>query len=187
MPENKLLLVKNGSYVKWCESDGSSSRYISKKERFLAEQLALKKLYLIQLDELMAKQQLLDKILADYIEMNSCSTSQLIDSDCYQELLAPFFDSHPDTISQWLDSEYPKNASHPENLIHNTVKGHKVRSKSEVIIANALYQNKIPYIYERGLYLDEILFFPDFTIMHPETFQIYYWEHFGMIDNTSYC
>lgn len=29
--------------------------------------------------------------------------------------------------------------------------------------------------------------FPDFTIMHPLTGKIYYWEHFGMLDDDEYC
>lgn len=30
-------------------------------------------------------------------------------------------------------------------------------------------------------------FYPDFTIRHPQTGKIIYWEHFGMMDNPSYC
>ena len=64
--------------------------------------------------------------------------------------------------------------------------GQKVRSKSEVIIANTLYINKIPYRYECGIHLEDILLFPDFTILHPKTMELFYWEHFGMMNNNAY-
>lgn len=73
------------------------------------------------------------------------------------------------------------------NLIHTTLAGHKVRSKSEVIISNLLYTNQIPYRYEAVLPLKEFTAYPDFTILHPVTNKIFYWEHFGMMDNAPYC
>ena len=50
-----------------------------------------------------------------------------------------------------MNGQYKCNPSHPENLIHKTMQGHLVRSKSEVIIANTLYMNQIPYRYENQL------------------------------------
>lgn len=44
----------------------------------------------------------------------------------------------------------------------------------------------IPFRYECELQLGEIAVYPDFTIMHPKTEKIYYWEHFGLIDDSSY-
>ena len=57
-----------------------------------------------------------------------------------------------------------------------------MRSKSEAMIAMSLYVQKIPYRYECELKLGSITLFPDFTIRHPETGEIFYWEHFGMMD-----
>ena len=34
--------------------------------------------------------------------------------------------------------------------------------------------------------LGEIRFYPDFTIRHPENGQLFYWEHFGLMDSPSY-
>lgn len=85
-----------------------------------------------------------------------------------------------------LQSHFSKD-KHPENLIHTTLAGHKVRSKSEVIIANLLYTNRIPYRYEAALTLNELTVYPDFTILHPATQQLFYWEHFGMMDKSTYC
>lgn len=61
-----------------------------------------------------------------------------------------------------------------------------MRSKSEAMIAMSLYVQKIPYRYECELKLGSITLFPDFTIRHPETGEIFYWEHFGMMDKPEY-
>lgn len=61
-----------------------------------------------------------------------------------------------------------------------------MRSKSEAMIAMSLYVQKIPYRYECELNLGSITLFPDFTIRHPETGEIFYWEHFGMMDKSEY-
>lgn len=49
-----------------------------------------------------------------------------------------------------------------------------------------LYTNHIPFRYECALSLGETTIFPDFTILHPKTGDIYYWEHFGRMDEPSY-
>jgi len=49
-----------------------------------------------------------------------------------------------------------------------------------------LFVNKIPFRYECMLHLGENAIFPDFTIRHPKNGEIFYWEHFGLMDNPSY-
>lgn len=49
-----------------------------------------------------------------------------------------------------------------------------------------LYINQIPFRYECSLTLGETTLFPDFTIRHPQTGDIYYWEHFGLMDKPIY-
>jgi ATP-dependent DNA helicase RecQ len=68
---------------------------------------------------------------------------------------------------------------------HKTLSGDLVRSKSEVIIANILYENDIPFEYEKTLWgPDGTPRSPDFTInLGGET---YYWEHLGMLSIPSY-
>ena len=49
-----------------------------------------------------------------------------------------------------------------------------------------LFQAKIPYRYECQIILGNIILYPDFTIRHPRTGKLYYWEHFGQMDNPEY-
>lgn len=71
-----------------------------------------------------------------------------------------------------------------ENLIHKTKKGDFVRSKSELIIADKLFDNGIEYEYEKELFIDGMKKIPDFTISYMG--DEYYWEHCGMMSNADY-
>ena len=66
-----------------------------------------------------------------------------------------------------------------------TLSEYFVRSKSEVIIANMLVSEEVPFVYEEPLYApDGTMFLPDFTVkFRGET---YYWEHVGMLDRQDY-
>ncbi|GIK39567.1 MAG: hypothetical protein BroJett011_34000 [Chloroflexota bacterium] len=69
--------------------------------------------------------------------------------------------------------------------IHETLSGDFVRSKSEVIVANILYQSGIPFKYETPLIAaDGSRRSPDFTIEWGG--KTYYWEHLGMLDVEDY-
>lgn len=72
-------------------------------------------------------------------------------------------------------------------LIHRSLKGEMVRSKSEVIIANMLYEAGIEYEYEKELDLGEDgIRIPDFTIDDAESGICFYWEHCGMLGDAGY-
>lgn len=69
--------------------------------------------------------------------------------------------------------------------ILQTLSGDLVRSKSEVIIANILFQSGIPFTYEAPLFApDRTWRVPDFTISYNGI--AYYWEHLGMLDDDEY-
>lgn len=86
-----------------------------------------------------------------------------------------------------LRTSFITNPKHPEQLSIKTSSGHFVRSKSEALIDMALFSHRIPFRYECALTLGNNTFYPDFTIRHPKTGDTYYWEHFGLMDNSSYC
>lgn len=72
-----------------------------------------------------------------------------------------------------------------EGKIHRTLTEHMVRSKSEVIIANMLFERDIPFQYEVPLFApDGTFYLPDFTINWRG--EEWYWEHLGMLKDESY-
>lgn len=71
-----------------------------------------------------------------------------------------------------------------EKLIHKTIRGEMVRSKSEVIVANILDKMKIEYVYEEPLSVGGKTYIPDFTIRYQG--KTAYLEHLGMLGDKSY-
>jgi hypothetical protein len=74
-----------------------------------------------------------------------------------------------------------------EHLIHRTEKGHLVRSKSELVIANMLFQLGIPYEYERVLDGTTAAgrLRPDFSFVTADG-DLLVWEHLGMLSRPDY-
>lgn len=73
------------------------------------------------------------------------------------------------------------------HLIHRTEKGHMVRSKSELVVANMLYRMEVEYEYER-LYVGEKApgkRRPDFSFVDPAG-DLILWEHLGMMTRDDY-
>jgi len=81
----------------------------------------------------------------------------------------------------------PDEVPYAEHLIHRALKGHMVRSKSELVIANMLYQMGIAYQYEpkfEGPIVPGVRY-PDFMFADPAGDPII-WEHLGMLVRDDY-
>ena len=184
LPGDRFFCTCSNGRYKWYRNDGQKQIYIPKKERALAEQLAMKKYLSLRLEELLQEKRAIDFYLRHH-NVSESPSKQLLAHPAYQELLTPSF-SLTDELSSWMNAPYDTNPLHPEHRIHKTISGHLVRSKSEAIIDTFLYMNRIPFRYECSLHLGEITLYPDFTILHPLTGTIFYWEHFGLIDQSDY-
>lgn len=91
-----------------------------------------------------------------------------------------------DDFITWMEEPFKSNELYPESLLHITLGGRKVRSKSEVIIAGTLEASGLPFRYEAALNLPQQTYYPDFTILRPKDRKIFYWEHFGMMNDEGY-
>ena len=184
LPEGKIICTSNGNGYKWYRSDGHKSLYIPKSQRELAEQLAIKK-YLTQIEE----DCLQEKIAIDFYLRHHKSAKVedlLVNKQGYQELLYPYFKPKSQELEEWMNTPFKQNPKYIENKIHKTSSGNLVRSKSEALIDMVLYTHRIPFRYECALKLGNIVIYPDFTIMHPKTGRILYWEHMGRMDDPKY-
>lgn len=204
LPPGKLICSRNGTTVKWYQGDGHSKTYIPKANRALAEQLALKK-YLQQQEQMLLQEQAAITAYLKYYPADSLSSDDphLLSDPACEDLLRSYFSTSkniPDISNvsnipnistssavEWSAASYERNPLHPEQLLHKTVSGERVRSKSEAMIAMLLHLNAIPYRYECALSLGGVTLFPDFTIRHPGTGALYYWEHFGLMDDPAYA
>ncbi|MGB3225456.1 MAG: AAA family ATPase [Desulforhopalus sp.] len=81
----------------------------------------------------------------------------------------------------------PDSPPYAEHLIHKTLKGHMVRSKTELIIADKLFKADISYDYEKPLdgSIRKGRIFPDFSFIDAAG-DLIIWEHFGRMDDPQY-
>lgn len=121
----------------------------------------------------------IDKLVILY--NNDASNLRKYSSSKYSEIAKRFTRLfHVPSIVK-VDDKY-----YAENLIYKTEKGEMVRSKSEMIIANMLFENHVPYTYEKELLVGGFNKIPDFTIEDEESGNTWYWEHCGMMNDDSY-
>lgn len=184
LPNGTLVCCRNRNQFNWYHSTGSNKEYIPKANKAFAAQLAYKKQLLLQLQELEAEKQALESYFKKILSNHKLQEFNAHPE--YQNLISTYSNSKDKEILQWKNSPYEKNNKHPEKLVYKIASGNVFRSKSESIIALCLEKYNIPYRYECALYLNDFLSYPDFTIMHPRTGQIFYWEHFGLMDQTDY-
>ena len=102
--------------------------------------------------------------------------------------LYPVDISDEDYSEMWMDIPY-EGKEIPEPLpYYETKRKERVRSKSELNIANMLDAFNLPYKYECPLTLTNgKTVYPDFTVLHVKKRKLYYWEHRGMMDNREYA
>lgn len=185
-PPGKIFITKNGSRFKWYHHDADKTLYIPKSKQHFAEQLSYKKYLTCLLDESIHEKKAIDFYLKHHNHETPKSQQLLTDLPEYQKLLSPFFQPLSKELKTWVDEPYPHNSNYPEQLNNRAPSGNMVRSKSEAMIDMLLYTNKIPFRYECELELDGVILYPDFTIRHPCTGRLFYWEHFGLMDNPDY-
>ena len=187
LPSKSIFCTRNGKHFKWYETDGKTSKYIPKSKRIYAEKLAGKKYLSLLREDLQQEISAIDFYLRHHNPVGKKAEQLLTSNPAYAELLAPYFKPISQELHEWMNSPYEHNVLHPEKLVYKTSAGVCVRSKSEALIVMILYLKKIPFRYEALLQLGDTSYYPDFTIKHPETGEIYYWEHFGMMDIPEYA
>lgn len=186
-PPARLCCTRNQNRFKWYIVSENGRHYLPKRERPLAEKLACKKYLSLKLREVESELKALQCYLSHHNTSKDCQSDLMFQPDCgYAELISPYFSPRGMNADQWLNQPYEQNPSHPEHLVHPTNLGFSVRSKSEAMISMALHTNRVPFRYECALSLNGTKLYPDFTILHPQSGKIIYWEHFGLMDNKEY-
>ena len=104
-----------------------------------------------------------------------------------QSLITPVTLTDAQYIDEWQNITWHGRPFSEDTSDYTTALGERVRSKSEVIIADTLNRFHVPYRYEYPLELKGgQTFYPDFLCLNVRTRRKYIWEHFGMMDDASY-
>ncbi len=115
-----------------------------------------------------------------------------------REVVTPLTLDDEAYAAAWLKVEYRHKKFSEDAPQLFTDNNEQVRSKSEVIIANALKAAGVPYRYEFPLLVDRnpeaddddtdfCRLHPDFYCLNLRTRQEFAWEHFGMMDDPDYA
>lgn len=106
-------------------------------------------------------------------------------SDTYGRLTNLFFQPRVGTRKISI-AGIDKTSFFDHNLIHCTSDNIMLRSKSELIIYEALKNAGLSVEYEKPLKIDNINYRPDFTIQGKYGGDVMYWEHLGMLSVPKY-
>ena len=100
-------------------------------------------------------------------------------NDYRKQLISPQLKPDDLFVNHWLSEKYYGKGFADTEPEFYTDKGERVRSKSEILIANELNRAGIPYKYEKPIYIMGIgNVYIDFTLLIEETREIKYLENF---------
>ena len=104
-----------------------------------------------------------------------------------KKFVIPYISTSDLIAKGWQSKTFKPNPYKPEKKIFDTRRGEKVRSKSEAIIADTLYEFGIPYRYEYPVKMaNGEIRYPDFMLLNLKTKQEIYFEHFGRMGDAGY-
>jgi len=197
-PEGNLRISKSNGVVQYYHkstSEKNGGHYILAKNKKLAQQLAQKEYDKKVLVAANQELKLLNRTLHQYeqLQLRSKIAEKIFSrlTKMRQKLIKPVRLADETFSAQWLGLPYEKKPFSEDSTKYATARGDFVRSKSENIIADTLYRMSIPYRYEFPLELKtedgrHIKLHPDFCCLNLRARQEFFWEHFGMMDNTDY-
>ncbi len=188
-PFHKIRVQKHGrGYQYYMRSDEKDTvgKYLRKsREKFIKQ--TLQEEYLLKAINIMEKEL---KVVDNYL--NSASPIQL--KKYYESMnrgrqimINPIEADDETFVKEWLNISYEGKGFMADSPDYYTKRKERVRSKSEIIIANTLNEYGIPYRYEYPIQVRGMgTVYPDFTVLNVRKRKEMYWEHFGLLDDYEY-
>ena len=188
-PKGTLWVSKYGKgYQYFYHTDNSKKKrkYLKKSEEKLINALAVKE-YNHKVLECARKEYALLKKLNKIYENNTMENVYEKMSMGKRCLINPIWLPDDLYIENWNSYHYEGLKFKEDAPEYYSDKGERMRSKSEIIIANILNKNGIPYRYECPIKLKSgEVYYPDFTVLNVKERKEMYWEHLGLMDDYDY-
>lgn len=185
-PEGRISVKRHGkkSYY-YLVADGQEM-YLAKDKSDLIESLLQKKYLEKVLRTAKEEMNVLKRLISAYPETVAEDIYGNL-SDARRKYVKPIIPTNEEYARRWESRCYKKKPISDDVPVYKTLKGDLVRSKSEMIIADRLFLNNIPYKYECPLKVGNEIIHPDFTIMRIRDRKILYLEHCGKMDDPDYA
>ncbi|MBQ4361783.1 MAG: hypothetical protein II787_02570 [Lachnospiraceae bacterium] len=105
-----------------------------------------------------------------------------------QKLVTPLIETDEMLAARWQQVQYKGRGFKEDDPEIYTLRGERVRSKSEMTIANYLYERGIPYRYEFPVKMwNGRIVHPDFLVLNVRERREIIYEHFGEMDEPGYA
>ena len=147
-------------YLKEC-GRGRKLKYLRKDQQKIAFQIVQRdyeeKLKKVAFKELISIQDMIKGMPETQVE----DVYQLFSAE-RRKLISPYIIPDDEYIKKWENVEYEKKGFMEDSPEYYTAKKERVRSKSEILIADTLGREGIPYRYEFPLFLRGRKIYPDF-------------------------
>ena len=183
LPRGRLMICKRGGGTEYFQEYYDKGRRVRvgiSKKREVIYGLARKKYLEIKRDYLRQDISLLEGLLTNFIEPDHESIWKVLPARL-KELPGRFYTEE----STWAKQSYRQSDFTPEHRTHITSRGLRVRSKSELIIVEKLYEYDMDFRYEEILEFERVTVVPDFTIRRRDG-KVFYWEHCGRTQDKKY-
>lgn len=206
-PEGSLRISQCHGNVQYYRRENQKEKlghYIDSNQYKLAQSLAQKdynkRLVASLKKELKILQSVLRQLEKMSVDNESPDTVINLLHPLRRALIIPATLTDSQYAAAWLSQKYKGKPFQPDSQVLYTSNGERVRSKSEVLIADTLKRLGVPYHYEFPLVLKnggrdqpltytrskKITVYPDFLCLNLRTRQEFIWEHFGRMDNSDY-
>ena len=185
-PEGRLKIShrrNNNYYYHVTDKERSGGDIIDEQ---LAKGLAQRSYWESVLKTAVQEEKILKKIIERYPDPLVEGLYEQLSQD-RQDLVTPVFLTDEQYKSKWLAQEFEHKGFKDGMPFYTTIRGERVRSKSEQIIADRLTAKNIPYIYEKPLLVGNKIFHPDFSILRMSDRKELYLEHLGRLGDMGYA
>ena len=177
---------KNG-YQYYLEKKDGKLEYIRKSDIDKVKQIVQRDYNKVLLDKLLTMKYRIERFLKIY-DISSIEDVYNNLSDARKALVKPLIPTDELFINEWWSRNRGGMNPFPEEGIYQTIRGERVRSKSEKILADLFARYEIPYSYEPQVVLhDGRTMYPDFVLLNVRTRKTIYWEHFGLLTDGEYA
>lgn len=189
-PNGSLRLCRHRNktqYYKRTNPKDTIGIYIPKNEISVAYALAQKDYENKLIRSIDIELKAIERFLSSYPQVNAEEIYESLHPE-RQKLIKPITLGSQQFLNDWNNFSYEGKGFSADAPQFFTAKNEQVRSKSELIIANLLYSENIPYRYECPLYLPGLgRIYPDFTVLNVSEKKEFIWEHFGKMDDETYA
>lgn len=189
LPAGTVYVKRHKDYVYYylaADGRGSREKLINKNEKDYIGTLAQKSYLEKVLKAAETELEVIKRFKGRYPKVVAEEVYEQLSAD-RKDIVKPIVLTDDQYVLRWQSQPYDPKPISEGIPIFETMRGERVRSKSEQIIADRLYVSGIPYKYECPILVGDEIMHPDFSVLRISDRKILYYEHCGRMDDEDYA